>query len=140
MTSYPETLTVKKLIKLNFVIIKIYYISSSNDPNITHTKKNHIWGYSRTLTKIQGEFHPCYPLATYEIWANGKTKLIKGNLSRKTCWLYTRESKLVKENMSRKTCEGKPVDCTHEKVNLSRKTCQGNLHVKENLLTVDTRK
>ena len=24
-------------------IIKIYYISSSNDPNITHTK-NHTWG------------------------------------------------------------------------------------------------
>ena len=43
MTSYPETLTVKKLIKMDFFIIKIYYISSSNDPNITHTK-NHIWG------------------------------------------------------------------------------------------------
>jgi hypothetical protein len=28
-----------------FFIIKIYYIYSSNDPNITHTK-NHIWGYS----------------------------------------------------------------------------------------------
>jgi hypothetical protein len=26
-----------------FYTIKIYYISSSNDPNITHTK-NHIWG------------------------------------------------------------------------------------------------
>ena len=32
----------KKLIKMAF-IIKIYYISSSNDPNITHTK-NHISG------------------------------------------------------------------------------------------------
>jgi hypothetical protein len=50
MTSYPETLTVmKKLIKMGFFIIKIYYISSSNDPNITHTK-NRIWGHSRTLT------------------------------------------------------------------------------------------
>ena len=43
MTLYPETLTVKKLIKMEICIIKIYYISSSNDPNITHTK-NHIWG------------------------------------------------------------------------------------------------
>jgi hypothetical protein len=45
MTSYPETLTVKKLIKMQFFIMKIYYISSSNDPNITRTK-NHIWGQS----------------------------------------------------------------------------------------------
>ena len=48
MTSYPETLTVKKLIKIKkgFFTIKIYniyYISSSNDPNITHIK-NHIGG------------------------------------------------------------------------------------------------
>jgi hypothetical protein len=43
MTSYLETLTVKKLIKIGFFIIKIYYISSQNDPNITHTK-NRIWG------------------------------------------------------------------------------------------------
>jgi hypothetical protein len=43
MTSYPETLTVKRLIKMRFFTIKIYYISSSNDPNITQTK-NHIWG------------------------------------------------------------------------------------------------
>ena len=35
MTSYPEILTVKKLIKIGFFIIKIYYISSLNDPNIT---------------------------------------------------------------------------------------------------------
>ena len=28
MTSYPETLTVKKLIKMMFFTIKIYYISS----------------------------------------------------------------------------------------------------------------
>jgi hypothetical protein len=48
MTTYPQTLTVKKLIKMGFFIIKIYYISSSNDPNITHTK-NHICG-CRTLT------------------------------------------------------------------------------------------
>ena len=41
MISYPETLTVKKLIRMGFFIIKIYYISSSNDPNNTHTK-NHI--------------------------------------------------------------------------------------------------
>ena len=41
MTSYPEILTVKKLIKIGFFVIKIYYISSSNDPNITHNK-NHI--------------------------------------------------------------------------------------------------
>ena len=40
----------KKLIKMGFFIIKIYYISSSNDPNITHTK-NHISDLvvSRTL-------------------------------------------------------------------------------------------
>jgi hypothetical protein len=31
----PETLTVKKLIKMGFFIINTYYISSSNDPNIT---------------------------------------------------------------------------------------------------------
>jgi hypothetical protein len=43
MTSYPETLTVKTLIKMGFFIVKIYYISSSNDPNNTHTK-NHISG------------------------------------------------------------------------------------------------
>ena len=43
MTSYPENLTVKKLIKMGFFIKKVYYISSSNDPNITHTK-NHTWG------------------------------------------------------------------------------------------------
>jgi hypothetical protein len=43
MTSYQEPLTVKKLIKMGFFIIKIDYISSSNDPNITQTK-NHIWG------------------------------------------------------------------------------------------------
>ena len=43
MTSYPETLTVKKLIKMEFFTIKIYYISSSNDSNITHTK-NYICG------------------------------------------------------------------------------------------------
>ena len=33
MTSYPETLTVKKLIKMRFFTIKIHYDSSSNDPN-----------------------------------------------------------------------------------------------------------
>jgi hypothetical protein len=48
MTSYPETLTVKKFIKMGFFTIKINYISSLNDPNITHTK-NHIWVISRTL-------------------------------------------------------------------------------------------
>ena len=37
----------KKLIKMGFFIIKIYYISSQNDPNITHTKI--IFGVSRTL-------------------------------------------------------------------------------------------
>jgi hypothetical protein len=31
-------LTVKKLSKTRFFTIKIYYISSQNDPNITHTK------------------------------------------------------------------------------------------------------
>jgi hypothetical protein len=41
MTSYPQTLTVKKLIKMGFFIIKILCISSSDDPNNTHTK-NHI--------------------------------------------------------------------------------------------------
>jgi hypothetical protein len=50
MTSYPETLTVKKLIKMGFFIIKIYYISSSNDPNITQTKI--IFGVSPTLKDI----------------------------------------------------------------------------------------
>jgi hypothetical protein len=43
MTSYPEPLTVKKLIKMGFFIIKIYNIFSLNDPNITHTK-NHTSG------------------------------------------------------------------------------------------------
>jgi hypothetical protein len=38
MTSCPGTLTVKKLIMMGFFTIKIYYISSQNDPNITHTK------------------------------------------------------------------------------------------------------
>ena len=32
-----------KLIKMGFFIIKIHHISSSNDPNTTHTK-NRIWG------------------------------------------------------------------------------------------------
>jgi hypothetical protein len=45
MTSYPETMTVKKLIKMEFFIIKIYCISFSNNLNITHTQ-NHIWGES----------------------------------------------------------------------------------------------
>ena len=45
MTSYPDTLTVEKLIEMEYFIIKIYFISSSNDPNITHTK-NHICGQS----------------------------------------------------------------------------------------------
>ena len=44
MTSYPETLTVKKLIKMRILTIKIYYISSQNDPNITHTKNYISWG------------------------------------------------------------------------------------------------
>jgi hypothetical protein len=43
MTSYPESLTAKKLIKIGFFIIKIYYISSWNDLDITHAK-NHICG------------------------------------------------------------------------------------------------
>jgi hypothetical protein len=43
MTSYPETSTVKKLMKMWFFTIKIYFISSKNDPNITHAK-NYIWG------------------------------------------------------------------------------------------------
>jgi hypothetical protein len=37
------TLTVKKLINISYFVIKIHYISSQNDPNITHTK-NYIWG------------------------------------------------------------------------------------------------
>jgi hypothetical protein len=61
------------------------------------------------------------------------------NLSRKIYWLCTREGKLIKENLSRKTCQGKCLDCAYEKVNLSRKTCPGKL-VKENLLTVHTRR
>jgi hypothetical protein len=39
MTSYRETLTVKKLIKMRFFTIEIHYISSQNDPNITHIAK-----------------------------------------------------------------------------------------------------
>jgi hypothetical protein len=39
MTSYLETLTVKKLIKMRFFTINIYYISSQNGLYITHTKK-----------------------------------------------------------------------------------------------------
>jgi hypothetical protein len=54
MTSYPETLPVKKLIKMEFFIIKIYYISSSNDPNITYTKI--IFGVSLTLIKCTVSF------------------------------------------------------------------------------------
>jgi hypothetical protein len=54
MTSYPETLTVKKLIKMRFFSIKIYYISSSNDPNITHTVPKIILVVSCTL-KFQSE-------------------------------------------------------------------------------------
>jgi hypothetical protein len=38
MTSYPETLTVKKLIKMRYFTIKIHYIFSQNEPNVTHTK------------------------------------------------------------------------------------------------------
>jgi hypothetical protein len=49
MTSYPETLTVKKLITIEFFIINIYYISSSNDPNITHTK-NHTWSHTLNVS------------------------------------------------------------------------------------------
>ena len=45
MTSYPQTLAVKKLIKMEFFIIKIYYISSSDDADITQTK-NRICGLS----------------------------------------------------------------------------------------------
>jgi hypothetical protein len=59
MTSYPGTLTAKKVdqdgifyykdnnnkIKIIIKIIIIYYICSSNDPNITNTK-NHIRGKS----------------------------------------------------------------------------------------------
>ena len=37
------TLTVKKLTKMCFFTVKMYYISSQNDPNITHTE-NYIWG------------------------------------------------------------------------------------------------
>ena len=37
MTSYPETLTVKKLIKMRFFPIEIHYISSQNDPKIYYT-------------------------------------------------------------------------------------------------------
>jgi hypothetical protein len=37
------TLTVKKLMKMRFFTIKIHYISSQNDPNITQTK-NYILG------------------------------------------------------------------------------------------------
>ena len=54
MTSYPETLTAKKLIKMGFFIINIYYISSSNDPNITHTVPKIILVVSCTL-KFQSE-------------------------------------------------------------------------------------
>jgi hypothetical protein len=36
------TLRVKKSIKMNFFTLKIYYISSSNHPTITHTKKAYL--------------------------------------------------------------------------------------------------
>ena len=43
MTSYPEHLTVKKLIKskMMFFTIKIYHFSSQNGTNITQSKKGH---------------------------------------------------------------------------------------------------
>jgi hypothetical protein len=44
MTSYPETLRVKKLMKMESFMIKIYYISSSNDSYITHTQGWIYWG------------------------------------------------------------------------------------------------
>jgi hypothetical protein len=46
--SYPATLEVKKSNKIRFFTMKIYYISSQNDPNMTQTK-NHV-GVSATLT------------------------------------------------------------------------------------------
>jgi hypothetical protein len=65
MTSYPENLTVKKLIQMGFFIfIKITYISSSNDPNITHTKNNlglaalslkPVFHFARIVPKHTGE-------------------------------------------------------------------------------------
>ena len=43
MTSYPQTLAVKKLTKMGFFYKDIYYISSSDDADITHNK-NRICG------------------------------------------------------------------------------------------------
>ena len=38
--TYPETMRVRKLMKMRFFTIKIYH------PNITHTK-NHIWDINK---------------------------------------------------------------------------------------------
>jgi hypothetical protein len=54
MPSYQETLTLKKLIKMGFFIIKIYYISSSNDLNITYTK-NHIFYLGKIRRKFMAD-------------------------------------------------------------------------------------
>ena len=48
MTSYPETLTVKKFIKMRFFTIKIPYISSYRMTQILQIPKI-IFGVSRTL-------------------------------------------------------------------------------------------
>ena len=45
MTSYPETLTVKKLIKMRFFAIKIYYISALTNLGMLLTWKNKDLGY-----------------------------------------------------------------------------------------------
>ena len=45
----------KKLIKIGFFIVKIYYISSSNDLNITYTK-NHIFSLGKIRRNV-GYFH-----------------------------------------------------------------------------------
>jgi hypothetical protein len=47
MTSYRESFDNEKLIKMRFFTIEIHYISSQNDPNITHIAK--LYGVSRNL-------------------------------------------------------------------------------------------
>jgi hypothetical protein len=48
--TYPQTLTVKKLVKMGFFTIKIPYVSSSNDPNSTHTKNHNFFSLEKMVS------------------------------------------------------------------------------------------
>ena len=52
-----ECLTVKKFMKTRFFVIKIYYNSTKNVPNIAYTE-NHIWGYIH-YKRRQGKLITC---------------------------------------------------------------------------------